>query len=72
MAIRLVELRGRKVVHRGYHSLRHTFTSIFANAGINEETRMALTGSSDAGIHATYTHHDDDKLKEAVGTLPQL
>jgi integrase len=27
-----------------FHSLRHTFASVLANQGVNEETRMKLTG----------------------------
>ena len=40
---------GRVTYERGFHSLRHTFTSWLRNAGVSEEDRMALTGHSIIG-----------------------
>ncbi len=55
-----------------FHSLRHSFNSILANAGITQETRMALTGHSSAAINSDYTHLDISKLKGAVDKLPSV
>ena len=47
---------GRRVNALTFHSLRHSFSSILANAGISEETRMALTGhitASNSKVHAS-------------------
>ena len=63
---------GRITFERGFHSLRHTFTSWLRNAGVSEEDRMALTGHSTRESHAIYSHHDEAALREAVAKLPCL
>jgi integrase len=65
-------LPGGDKITRSFHSLRHTFTSVLADAGVDEETRMALTGQKDSTVHAAYTHHGDAKLKAAIKHLPKL
>ena len=49
---------GRKVFALSFHSLRHSFTSILANAGVPEELRMALTGHKERAVHQRYTHRE--------------
>jgi integrase len=63
---------GRNVNALSFHSLRHSFTSILANAGVAEELRMALTGHATRDIHRTYTHHELEQLQKAVALLPSL
>jgi integrase len=63
---------GRSVVALSFHSLRHTYSSILANSGVPEELRMALTGHSTRAIHAKYSHHDLERLAEAVAFLPTI
>jgi integrase len=63
---------GRSVSALSYHSLRHSFTSALANAGIAEELRMALTGHTTRDIHRTYTHHELEALRDAVSVLPRI
>lgn len=63
---------GRITYERGFHSLRHTFTSWLRNAGVSEEDRMALTGHSTRDSHAIYSHHDEAALRSAVSKLPSL
>ena len=63
---------GRVTYERGFHSLRHTFTSWLRNAGVSEEDRMALTGHSTRESHAIYSHHDEAALRDAVSKLPTL
>jgi integrase len=63
---------GRTTYERGFHSLRHTFTSWLRNAGVSEEDRMALTGHSTRESHAIYSHEDDQALRDAVAKLPSL
>jgi integrase len=46
---------GRSVNALSFHSLRHSFSSLLANAGVSEERRMALTGHSTRAIHRGYT-----------------
>lgn len=65
-------LPGGDEITRSFHSLRHSFTSVLADAGVSEETRMALTGQKDSAVHAAYTHHGDEKLIAAIQLLPEL
>jgi integrase len=62
----------RKFSKRTFHSLRHSFNSALANAGVAEEVRMKLTGHSSKGMNAQYTHLDVGPLKNAVTSLPMF
>lgn len=62
----------KRTFKRSYHSLRHTFTSIVANAEVPQDVRMALTGSSDARIASRYVHTSDEALMGAIAALPSL
>jgi integrase len=57
---------------KSFHSLRHSFTSALANAGVSPELRMKLTGHLSKGVHAKYTHHELEPLRHAVNSLPRL
>jgi integrase len=63
---------GRSVSALSFHSLRHSFSSLLANAGIAEETRMALTGHTTREVHQRYTHRDLMLLRDAVAVLPRV
>jgi integrase len=63
---------GRTVYGLSFHSLRHSFTSILANAGVAEELRMALTGHKSRDVHARYTTHEMQRLREAIALLPRI
>lgn len=63
---------GRSVNALSFHSLRHSFSSILANAGVSEERRMALTGHSTRDMHQRYSHHDLERLRDAVALLPTI
>ena len=63
---------GRKVFALSFHSLRHSFASILANAGVSEELRMLLTGHTEREAHKRYTHHDLERLRDAVAVLPRV
>jgi integrase len=69
--MRVVE-NGRGVSSLSFHSLRHSFTSALANAGVAEEVRMKLTGHSTRDVHAGYSHHEMEILRSAISTLPKL
>jgi integrase len=60
----------RKFTKRTFHSLRHSFNSALANAGVAEETRMKLTGHSSKAMNERYTHLQVATLKTAVNALP--
>jgi integrase len=63
---------GRNVYALSFHSLRHSFTSILANAGVPEEMRMALTGHAAREVHKRYTHHELQRLRDAIAVLPRI
>ena len=63
---------GRTTTSLSFHSLRHSFTSALANAGVTPEVRQKLTGHTDAASHARYTHHEIQTLRNAVSKVPSL
>lgn len=64
--------KGRITWERGFHSLRHTFTSWLRNAGVSEEDRMALTGHTTRDSHQIYSHADEQVLRDAIEKLPSM
>jgi integrase len=69
--MRVVE-NGRGISSLSFHSLRHSFTSALANAGVAEEVRMKLTGHSTRDVHAGYSHHEMEILRSAIAALPKV
>ncbi len=63
---------GRNTSSLSFHSLRHSFVSALANAGVASELRQKLSGHSDERTHAGYTHHEMDNLRAAVAKLPRV
>ena len=57
---------GRTLTSLSFHSLRHTATSLMANAGVQADTRKRITGHTDDSVHAGYTHHELATLRTAV------
>lgn len=55
-----------------FHSLRHTFNSTLANAGVSQERRMQLTGHTSKEVNAGYTHHEVKALRKEIKKLPRL
>lgn len=55
-----------------FHSLRHSFNSALANAGVSTELRQALAGHSSAAMNENYTHRELSLLRSAVDLLPGL
>ena len=63
---------GRANCSLSFHSLRHSFNSAMANAGVSQEIRMKLTGHSSAEMNTGYTHHELAPLRAAIATLPNI
>ena len=55
-----------------FHSLRHSFNSTMAEAGVSQEIRMKLTGHSSIKMNDRYTHTSIKPLEEAVSKMPSL
>ena len=62
----------RAVNALSFHSLRHSFNSILANAGVPQELRMKLTGHSSADMNAIYSHHQLATIRAAIDHLPRI
>jgi integrase len=63
---------GRSLSSLSFHSLRHSFNSALANAGVAQEIRQKLTGHASAEMNAINTHHELAPLRAAVEKLPAL
>lgn len=63
---------GRTVRALTFHSLRHSFNSALANAGVSQEIRMKLTGHSSVETNKGYTHHELKPLRAAIAMMPTI
>jgi len=63
--------KGRRFSDLSFHSLRHTFISIMANAGVAKEIRMKLAGHS-SNVHERYTHLEVETYRNALAGFPRL
>ena len=63
---------GRQISSLSFHSLRHSFVSALANAGVSSELRQKLSGHADERSHANYTHHEITTLQNAISKLPNI
>lgn len=63
---------GRSQSSLSFHSLRHSFNSALANAGVAVEIRQKLTGHASAKMNAQYTHHEIEALRAAVAVIPRI
>ena len=66
------EGKGRATNSKTFHSLRHSFISMLANAGVSPELRQKLAAHEDAAVHEKYTHHESATLAAAIAKLPRL
>jgi len=66
------EGKGRRVNTLTFHSLRHSFNSILANAGVSQEIRQRLTGHASPEMNKRYTHHELAPLRTAIAQIPGL
>jgi integrase len=62
----------RRFSRKSFHSLRHSFTSALADAGVSPELRMLLTGHKSESVHQRYTHMQLEPLKAAITKLPSI
>jgi integrase len=64
--------KSRKFSQLSFHSLRHSFSSALANAGVSADVRMKLMGHKSIDVHQRYTHVEMAPLRQAISTLPSL
>ena len=56
----------------GFHSLRHTYVSLSANAGVPLAIVQAIVGHSNPAMTRHYFHADTQALTNAVAALPNV
>ena len=66
-------VKGRKALHaRSFHALRHSLTSILADADVAEEVRRGIVGHDTAEAHLIYTHLHRKTLARAIEKVPGI
>ncbi len=63
---------GRAQVDVGFHSLRHTFVSLSANAGVPLAIVQAIVGHTNPAMTRHYYHESEAALQSAVAALPAI
>ena len=64
--------KGRNSAEVGYHSLRHTFVSMSANAGVPLAVVQGIVGHTSAGMTQHYYHASREALDKAAQALPDF
>ena len=67
-----IEGRKSRAVSVSFHSLRHTFVSLCANAGTPLSVVQAIAGHSDPKMTEHYFHESLAATRRAVATLPNV
>ena len=67
-----IEGRNRKTPEATFHSLRHTFVSFAANAGVPLHIVQSIVGHESTTMTRHYYHENIDALKSAVAAIPTL
>ena len=69
-----VKLEGRRTrtPEATFHSLRHTFVSFAANAGVPLHVVQSIVGHESTAMTRHYYHENIDALKSAVNAIPTL
>jgi integrase len=68
----LLEGRHRKTPEATFHSLRHTFVSLAANAGVPLHIVQSIVGHESTAMTRHYYHENVDSLRMAVNAIPAL
>ena len=61
--------KARTLPKRSFHSVRHSFNSELANAGVPQEVRRDFVGHADNDTNDIYTHRELRVAEEAVAKL---
>ncbi|MGN0855605.1 MAG: tyrosine-type recombinase/integrase [Kiritimatiellia bacterium] len=67
-----MEGRRRKVVTASFHSLRHSFVSFAANAGVPLPVVQSIVGHTSTTMTRHYYHENEAALRAAVTAIPSL
>lgn len=69
-----VKLEGRrhKTPEASFHSLRHTFVSLAANAGVPLHVVQSIVGHESTAMTRHYYHENESALRSAVEAIPSF
>lgn len=67
-----VEGRKWKVPEATFHSLRHTFVSLSANAGVPLHIVQSIVGHESTAMTRHYYHENEKALRQAVAAIPAI
>ena len=67
-----IEGRSRRTPEATFHSLRHTFVSFAANAGVPLHIVQSIVGHESTAMTRHYYHENIEALKSAVAAIPTL
>ena len=67
-----IEGRRTRTPEATFHSLRHTFVSLAANAGVPLPVVQAIVGHSSTAMTRHYYHENEDVLRQAVAAIPAI
>ena len=68
----MIEGRSRATPEATFHSLRHTFVSLSANAGVPLTIIASIVGHSSTAMTRHYYHENEEALRRAVAAIPAL
>ena len=67
-----IEGRRNKTPEATFHSLRHTFVSFAANAGVPLHIVQSIVGHESTAMTRHYYHENEDALRQAVAAIPSI
>jgi hypothetical protein len=67
-----IEGRRTRTPEATVHSLRHTFVSLAANAGVPLPVVQSIVGHSSTAMTRHYYHENEDVLRQAVAAIPAI
>lgn len=67
-----IEGRNTRTPEATFHSLRHTFVSFAANAGVPLHIVQSIVGHESTAMTRHYYHENEDALRKAVEAIPAI
>ena len=67
-----IEGRRTRTPEATFHSLRHTFVSLAANAGVPLTVVQSIVGHSSTAMTRHYYHENEEVLRQAVAAIPTI
>lgn len=67
-----IEGRRRLTPEATFHSLRHTFVSLAANAGVPLTLVQAIVGHESTAMTRHYYHESEGALRSAIASIPKI